>query len=70
VDRSQYSSEGTSVARHDGTIVRTDNALAGQPNNLGWIRQENDYELEQRILREILGRVSNVQLPRRTLLGH
>jgi hypothetical protein len=68
VDRSQYSSEGTAVARHDGTIVRTDNALIGQPNNLGWIRQENDYELEQRILREILGRVSNVSPPRRRLL--
>jgi hypothetical protein len=70
VDRSQYSSEGTSVARHDGTIVRTDTGLVGQPNNLGWIRQENDQQLEQRILREILGRVSIVHPPRRTLLSH
>ncbi|MEQ1825978.1 MAG: hypothetical protein ABL921_08520 [Pirellula sp.] len=70
VDRSQFSSEGTAVARHDGTIVRTHNALIGQPNNLGWIRQENDTELEQRMLREILGRVSNVRVPRRKLLSH
>jgi len=69
VDRSQYSSEGSGVARHDGSIVRADQALAGQPFTLGWIRQENDTELEQRILREILGRVSNVAPPRKTFLG-
>ncbi len=69
VDRSQYSSEGSAVARHDGSIVRADSALAGQPVTLGWIRQENDSELEQRILREILGRASNVSPPRKTFLG-
>ncbi len=69
VDRSQYSSEGSAVARHDGTVVRVDRALAGQPITLGWIRQENDTDLEQRILREILGRVSNVSPPRKTFLG-
>ena len=69
VDRSQYSSEGSAVARHDGSIVRADQALAGQPITLGWIRQENDTNLEQRILREILGRVSNVSPPRKTFLG-
>jgi hypothetical protein len=67
VDRSQFSSEGSAIARHDGTIVRTDSGLLGQPITLGWIRQENDYELEQRILREILGRVSNIAPPRQTL---
>jgi len=69
VDRSQYSSEGSAIARHDGSIVRADSTLAGQPITLGWIRQENDYDLEQRILREILGRVSNVSPPRKTFLG-
>lgn len=69
VDRSQYSSEGSAVARHDGSIVRADRALAGQPVTLGWIRQENDTDLEQRILREILGRVSIVSPPRKTFLG-
>ena len=69
VDRSQYSSEGSAIARHDGSIVRADSMLAGQPITLGWIRQENDWDLEQRILREILSRVSNVNLPRKTFLG-
>ncbi len=70
VDRSQFSSEGSAIARHDGTIVRTSANLAGQPITLGWIRQENDADLEQRLLREILGRVSNVQPPRKPLLKH
>jgi hypothetical protein len=67
VDRSQYSSEGSAIARHDGTVVRTDTGLLGQPITLGWIRQENDTDLEQRLLREILGRVSNVSPPRQPL---
>ncbi|MCY2981977.1 MAG: hypothetical protein NTU79_25230 [Planctomycetota bacterium] len=70
VDRSQFSSEGSAIARHDGTIVRTGANLTGQPITLGWIRQENDADLEQRLLREILGRVSNVQPPRQPLLKH
>ncbi len=69
VDRSQYSSEGSAIARHDGAIVRADSMLAGQPITLGWIRQENDTDLEQRILLEILGRVSNISPPRKTFLG-
>jgi hypothetical protein len=70
VDRSQFSSEGSAIARHDGTIVRTGANLSGQPITLGWIRQENDADLEQRLLREILGRVSNVRPPRKPLLKH
>lgn len=70
VDRSQYSSEGSAIARHDGSIVRTDSGLMGQPITLGWIRQENDYDLEQQILREILGRVANVAPPRKPILSH
>ena len=70
VDRSQYSSEGSAIARHDGSIVRTGSTLNGQPITLGWIRQENDSDLEQRLLREILGRVSNVRPPRQPLLAH
>lgn len=65
VDRSQYSSEGSAIARHDGSIVRVAPGLTGQPITLGWIRQENDTELEQRLLREILGRTTNVSPPRR-----
>jgi hypothetical protein len=65
VDRSQYSSEGSAIARHDGSVVRATPGLSGQPITLGWIRQENDTELEQRILREIVGRTTNVSPPRR-----
>lgn len=70
VDRSASSGEGSAAVRHDGTIVRTDSALLGQPITLGWIRQENDTELEQKILREVLGRVSEVKPPRRKLIPH
>jgi hypothetical protein len=44
--------------------------LLSQPITLGWIRQENDTDLEQRLLREILGRVSNVRPPRQPLFSH
>ena len=64
VDRSLYSSEGSAAVRHDDSVVRTDRQLTANPITLGWIRQENDTDLEQRILREILGRVSNVRPPR------
>ncbi len=69
VDRSLLSSEGSAAKRHDGTVVRVDNQLAGGPVNLDWIRLENDTELEQRILREILGRTTNVRPPRNRILS-
>jgi hypothetical protein len=69
VDRSLYSSEGSAAKRHDGTVVRVDNQLQGGPVNLDWIRLENDQELEQRILREIIGRATNVRPPRNRLLS-
>jgi hypothetical protein len=68
VDRSASSGEGAAAIRHDGGVVRSDNQLLGLPINLGWIRQENDTELEQRILREILGRVTEVTPPRKKIL--
>ena len=70
VDRSQYSSDGGATERHDGSVVRTDPTLQGQPITLGWIEQERDDELEQRILREFLGRVTNVAPPRRRWFHH
>lgn len=68
VDRSVSSGEGSAAVRHDGGLVRSDTQLIGLPITLGWIRQENDTELEQRILREVLGRVTEVRPPRRKLL--
>jgi len=70
VDRSASSGEGSAAVRDDGTVVRVDAQLLSQPLTLGWIRQENDTELEQRILREVLGRVSEVKPPRRKLIPH
>lgn len=64
VNRSQLSSDGAASTRHDGSIVRTDPNLLGAPITQGWIRQENDQDLEQRLLREILGRSTNVRPPR------
>lgn len=68
VDRSASSGEGSSAVRHDGSVVRSDTQLLALPINLGWIRQENDTELEQRILREVLGRVTEVKPPRKKIL--
>ncbi len=68
VDRSASSGEGSAAVRHDGGVVRSDNQLQSLPITLGWIRQENDTELEQRILREVLGRVTEVRPPRKKLL--
>jgi hypothetical protein len=69
VDRSASSGEGSAAVRHDGGIVRSDQQLQSLPITLGWIRQENDVELEQRILREVLGRVTEVTPPKKRLLG-
>lgn len=64
VDRSMLSGDGSPAVRHDGSISRTDAALLAAPNTLGWIQLENDTDLEQRILREVLGRTTNVRPPR------
>jgi hypothetical protein len=64
VNRSLLSSDSSASSRHDGTIVRADPNLQGSPITQGWIRQENDTDLEQRLLREILGRSTNVRPPR------
>jgi hypothetical protein len=70
VDRSQGSGEGSATMRHDGTIVRTDQKLLSLPLTIGWIRQENDRLLEQRILKEIAGRTTNVTLPPKKPFHH
>lgn len=65
VDRSLNAADGSAAIRHDGSVVRTDPTLLGQPITLDWIEQERDTELEQRILREIVGRITNVSPPRK-----
>lgn len=68
VDRSMSGADGSASIRHDGAVVRTSPTLLGQPITLDWIEQERDGELEQRILREIMGRITNVSAPRKRFL--
>jgi hypothetical protein len=70
VDRSLSGADGAAAARHDGSVVRTDPTLRGQPITLDWIEQERDNELEQQILREIQGRLLEVGPPARKHLDH
>jgi hypothetical protein len=70
VDRSLSGADGAAAARHDGSVVRTDPTLRGQPITLDWIEQERDNELEQQILREIQGRLLEVGPPARKHLEH
>jgi|LakMenE18May11ns_1017448.scaffolds.fasta_scaffold9821948_2 hypothetical protein len=70
VDRSQFSGEGAATQRHDGTVVRTNSDLRSLPITLGWIDMGRDFALEQKILTEIAGRVTNVTPPRQKLLAH
>ena len=57
-DRSQYSTESTAALRHDGTLVRRDDAYDDSPQTLGWIPLGRDTSLEQVILRDIFGRIT------------
>ncbi|MCR9295834.1 MAG: hypothetical protein NXI32_24210 [bacterium] len=68
VDQSQYAAAGAAAQRHDGTIVRNENQIRQLPITLGWYEIGRDRILEQRIMEGILGRVSNVEPPRRKLL--
>lgn len=68
VDQAQASSAGSSAQRHDGTLVRNENQQRALPVTLGWYEIGRDTELEQRIMEGILGRVSNVEPPKRKLL--
>ena len=70
VDQSQYSTSGSSAQRHDGTIVRTNAELRQLPVTLGWYEIGRDRDLETRILANILGRIHNVEPPKRRLLEH
>jgi hypothetical protein len=64
VSQSEHATVGSSVRRHDATLVRRDRknhrhrrATLGSPLTLGWIPIGRDITLEQRILRELQGRL-------------
>lgn len=54
----QHTAESTSVIRHDGTIVRKDANFDDSAQTLGWIPLGRDASLEQVILRDIFGRIT------------
>lgn len=68
VDQSLFGSAGASSQRHDGTVVRNENQVRQTPVTLGWYEIGRDRDLERRIMEGILGRVTNVEQPRRGLL--
>ena len=68
VDRSQYATESSKATRHDGTVVRRDEAYDDSPITLGWIPLGRDTSLEQVILTDIFGRIT--QEDARGLLHH
>lgn len=70
VDQSQFATAGSAAQRHDGTIVRNENQVRQAPSLLGWYAIGRDQELEQQIMQRILGRISEVEPPRRKLLNH
>lgn len=59
-DQSQFAIGTTATAtRHDGTVIRQEDRLNGlDAGTLGWISLGRDTLLEQRILQDILGRLS------------
>lgn len=57
-DRSQDATEVNAVQRHDGTLLRKDDALDNSPRTLGWIPLGRDTSLEQVILRDIFARIT------------
>ncbi|WP_315853650.1 hypothetical protein [Rubripirellula tenax] len=67
-DRSQYSTESTAAVRHDGTVVRREDGYDDSPQTLGWIPLGRDASLEQVILRDIFGRIT--QADGKRLLHH
>ncbi len=67
-DRTQYATESTAAIRHDGTVVRKGDSYDDSPQTLGWIPLGRDASLEQVILRDIFGRIT--QADSKGLLKH
>lgn len=67
-DRTHYATESASAIRHDGTVVRKGDSYDDSPQTLGWIPLGRDTSLEQVILRDIFGRIT--QADSKGLLKH
>ncbi|HTN74797.1 MAG TPA: hypothetical protein VL096_06100 [Pirellulaceae bacterium] len=59
LDRPEQSTAGSSYQRHDGTIVRLPNSGQGGAVTLGWISLGRDVSLEQKILLQLRGKLTN-----------
>ena len=57
-DRTQYATESSAAKRHDGTVVRKEDSYGDIPQTLGWIPLGRDTSLEQVILQDIFGRIT------------
>ncbi len=66
-DRSQDSTEGVAPLQQAGTVYRDPNQETTAPQTLGWIPLGRDTSLEQVILQDIVGRVTQPDTPS---LGH
>ena len=60
VDRPERATVGGATLRHDGSLVRREGGIEGGPVTLGWIPLGRDQALEQRILLELRGRISEI----------
>ncbi len=63
-DRTQFSNQSSTAVRHDGTIVRQSDSYDNSPQTLGWIPLGRDSSLEQVILRDIFGRITQADTKR------
>ena len=72
VDHSQYPTAGSSVQRHDGTVIRTTNVLGDLPTTIDWYPAGigRDLDLERRLAERIAGRLTNIEPPERKLFDH
>lgn len=57
-DRTQYATETTAGVRHDGSRVSRQDSFDDSPQTLGWIPMGRDTSLEQTILADLFGRVT------------
>jgi len=57
-DRTQYATESTAGLRHDGSRLSRQDSFDDSPQTLGWIPLGRDATLENAILNDLFGRVT------------
>ena len=63
-NQSQFATESSTAMRHDGTLIRKGEGYNNSPQTLGWIPLGRDTSLEQVILRDIFGRITQADSSR------